>query len=175
MHQRTRMAVWGLVTSFGLVASAGGEAVAQGVIRHKIPGSDFPIAQSVEVKAGTDLVFVSGAVPRPAVDGGDPTDPATWGDTEVQTISVLAEIQSRLRRLELDMGDVVMMRAYLVGTEATGGRMDFAGFMRGYTRYFGTEEQPNLPSRTAMQVAGLARPAWLVEIDVVAARPPTDD
>ncbi|MBK1639438.1 hypothetical protein CKO24_10305 [Rhodothalassium salexigens DSM 2132] len=160
-----------LVAALALTLLAGGAATAQGVTRHKIPGSDFPIAQSVEVKAGTDLVFVSGAVPRPAVEGGDPADPATWGDTEVQTISVLAEIQSRLRRLELDMGDVVMMRAYLVGTDTTGGRMDFAGFMRGYTRFFGTEDQPNLPARTAMQVAGLARPAWLVEIDVVAARP----
>ncbi|MGB3769286.1 MAG: hypothetical protein WA947_22230 [Phormidesmis sp.] len=46
----------------------------------------------------------------------------------------------------------------------------FAGFMAGYTQFFGTEEQPNLPSRSAMQIAGLVNPGWLVEIEVVAVR-----
>jgi enamine deaminase RidA (YjgF/YER057c/UK114 family) len=142
------------------------------ITRNKIPGSDFPIAQSVQVPGASELIFVSGAVPRPIVDGGDPNDPATYGDTEAQTVSVLQEVERRLQRLDLDLGDVVMMRAYLVGTPETGGRMDFAGFMRGYTQFFGTEAQPNLPSRSAFQIAGLARPAWYVEIEVVAARRP---
>lgn len=47
--------------------------------------------------------------------------------------------------------------------------MDFEGFMKGYTQFFGTKEQPNLPARSAMQVAGLVLPEWLVEIEVVAA------
>ncbi len=141
------------------------------VLRTKTPGPDFPIAQPVAAMAGTDLVFVSGAVPRPQEPDGDPADPATWGDTEAQTISVLQEIERRLERLGLSLGDVVMMRAYLVGADATGRRMDFAGFMRGYTQFFGTEAQPNLPARSAIQIAGLVRPQWLVEIDVVAARP----
>ncbi len=153
----------------GLAVSA---AHAQNVVRNPIPGSDFPISQSVEVKAGTDLVFVSGAVPRPIVEGGDPNDPATFGDTEAQTVTVLREIQARLERLGLGLGDVVMMRAYLVGAPETDGRMDFAGFMRGYTQFFGTEAQPNLPSRSAIQIAGLARPSWYVEIEVMAARTP---
>jgi enamine deaminase RidA (YjgF/YER057c/UK114 family) len=49
--------------------------------------------------------------------------------------------------------------------------MDFGGFMEAYTQYFGTEEQPNLPARSAVQVAGLARPGMLVEIEVILARP----
>ena len=52
------------------------------------------------------------------------------------------------------------------------GRMDFAGFMRAYTKHFGTEDQPNKPARSAVQVAGLAGgPNMLVEIEVVLARP----
>lgn len=145
---------------------------AQEITRNRIPGSDFPIAQSVQVPGASELVFVSGAVPRPIIDGGDPNDPATYGDTEAQTVSVLQEVQRRLQHLEMDLGDVVMMRAYLVGTPDTGGRMDFAGFMRGYTQFFGTAEQPHLPSRSAFQIAGLARPGWYVEIEVVAARTP---
>jgi enamine deaminase RidA (YjgF/YER057c/UK114 family) len=49
--------------------------------------------------------------------------------------------------------------------------MDFAGFMQGYTQFFGTPAQPNLPVRSAMQVAALANPGFLVEIEVTAVRP----
>ena len=42
--------------------------------------------------------------------------------------------------------------------------------MRAYRKYFGTEAQPNLPARSAFQVAGLAAPGMLVEIEVVLAR-----
>ena len=152
--------------SFSVAASA------DEITRNKIPGSDFPIAQSVQVPGASELIFVSGAVPRPIVENGDPNDPATYGDTEAQTVSVLKEVESRLERLGLGMGDIVMMRAYLVGVPENGGRMDFGGFMRGYTQFFGTEAQPNLPSRSAFQIAGLARPGWFVEIEVVAARKP---
>lgn len=148
-----------------------GHAAAQDVTRFGLIGSDFPIAESVVVPAGAELVFVSGAVPAAIIEGGDRSDTATFGDMETQTVSVLSRIKTRLERLGLDMGDVVMLRAYLVG-EGEPARMDFAGFMRGYTQFFGTEEQPNLPSRSALQLAGLAAPGWLIEIEVVAANAP---
>ncbi|MDA8962280.1 RidA family protein [Congregibacter sp.] len=161
------LSLLGAMFAFGSLS-----VLAQEITRNKTPGSDFPIAQSVQVPGASELIFVSGAVPKPIVEGGDPDHPATYGDTEAQTVSVLKEVQSRLQRLGLDMGDVVMMRAYLVGTPQTDNRMDFAGFMRGYTQFFGTEEQPHLPSRSAFQIAGLARAGWFVEIEVVAARAP---
>jgi enamine deaminase RidA (YjgF/YER057c/UK114 family) len=43
--------------------------------------------------------------------------------------------------------------------------------MRAYTKYFGTEEQPNKPARSAVQIAGLVRQNMLIEIEVVIARP----
>jgi enamine deaminase RidA (YjgF/YER057c/UK114 family) len=49
--------------------------------------------------------------------------------------------------------------------------MDFAGFMSGYTKYFGTKDQPNKPARSAFQVAALAAPGVMVEIEVIAVRP----
>lgn len=63
------------------------------------------------------------------------------------------------------------MQAFLVGDPEKNGKMDFVGFMEGYTQFFGTKEQPNLPSRSVMQIAALASPAWLVEIEVTAVRP----
>lgn len=66
------------------------------------------------------------------------------------------------------MGDVVKMQAFLVAPE--GEALDFDGFMKGYAQFFGTTEQPNLPSRSVMTVAGLVSAGWLVEIEVTAAR-----
>ena len=69
------------------------------------------------------------------------------------------------------MGDVVKMQAFLVGDPGKGGKMDFEGFMQGYTQFFGTPIQPNLPVRSALQVMALANPGYLVEIEVTAVRP----
>ena len=91
-------------------------------------------------------------------------------DTKAQTVGALQAIQKALAAQKLTLGDVVMMHVYLVADPANG-KMDFAGFMGGYTQFFGTKEQPNKPARSAMQVAALAAPGALVEIEVIAARP----
>jgi enamine deaminase RidA (YjgF/YER057c/UK114 family) len=146
-------------------------ASAADVVRHKIPGSDFPISAAVEIPAGKTTVYVSGKVPAVA-DASAPKDSqAAWGDTKAQTISVLTQIKQQLESLGLTMGDVVKMQAFLVGDPALDGKMDFAGFMAGYTQFFGTKEQPNLPARSAFQIAALGNPLWRVEIEVVAVRP----
>lgn len=148
-----------------------GSATAQDIVRHKIPDSDFPIARAVEIPAGKTTVYVSGAVPSVVDEQADKSSVAAYGDTKTQTESVLTSIEKTLDELGLGMGDVVKMQVFLVGDPEKGGRMDFAGFMEGYTQYFGTEAQPNLPSRSVFQVAGLANPGFLVEIEVTAVRP----
>ncbi|EMX8451424.1 TPA: RidA family protein [Pseudomonas aeruginosa] len=141
------------------------------VIRHKLPGSDFPIALAVEIPASATVVNLSGVVPG-VIDVSAPKDSLkAYGDTEAQTVNVLQSIEKNLQSLGLKMGDVVKMQVYLVGDPAKGGKMDFAGFMKGYTQFFGGAKQPNLPSRSAFQVAGLANPGYLIEIEVVAVRP----
>ena len=80
-------------------------------------------------------------------------------------------MESSFESLGVSFRDVIKMTVFLVGDPTLGGRMDFGGFMDAYTQYFGTEEQPNLPARSAVQVAGLARPGMLVEIEVILARP----
>ncbi len=141
------------------------------VVRHKIPNSNFPIAAAVEVPAGRTTVYLSGAVP-PVANADEPADSiAAYGDTEAQTVAVLGRIKAQLEGMGLAMGDVVKMQVFLVGDPEKAGRMDFAGFMKGYVQFFGTEEQPNLPARSTMQVAALANPGFLVEIEVTAVRP----
>ena len=152
-----------MATTFG--------AMADEVVRHKIPNSDFPIAQAVEVPAGKTTVYLSGAVPSVVDEKAEKGSRAAYGDTKAQTVSVFKSIEKTLAGLDLKMGDVIKMQVFLVGDPGKGGKMDFAGFMEGYTQYFGTKEQPNLPSRSVVQVAGLASPAFLVEIEVTAVRP----
>jgi enamine deaminase RidA (YjgF/YER057c/UK114 family) len=147
-------------------------AWSQDVVRHPLPhGSPFPISAAVEVPAGKTLVFVSGMVPAVADPKAARDSIAAYGDTKTQTISALTAIKTSLDGMHLSLGDVVKMQVFLVGDPAKGGRMDFDGFMQGYRQFFGTPEQPNLPARSAMQVAGLANPGFLVEIEVTAVRP----
>ena len=150
----------------GLLLAGCAPVAAQEVRRVAPDGA--PIANSVEVPAGSRLVYVSGTVP----DVADPAAPQgstqRYGDTVTQTRSVLRAIEQRLRAHGLGMGDVVMMRIFLVAPPGQG-RMDFAGMMAAYREHFGTAAQPNRPARSTMQVAGLVDPGWLVEIEVTAA------
>lgn len=133
-------------------------------------GSTFPIARAVEVPAGTTLIFHSGITPAPADPKAQAGTAAYWGDTKAQTVSVFNRIGESIKSMGLDFGDVVAMTVYLVGDPAKQGRMDFDGFMAGYTQFFGTKTQPNLPARSTVQVAGLVQQGMLVEIEVHLAR-----
>ncbi len=164
------MALVGIGLVIALMLTIPHPSLAQAVTRYPIPNSDFPISRAVELPANAKLVYVSGQVP-PVVNADAPKNSLdAFGDTTIQTVGVLERIQSALSDVGLTMGDVVKMQVFLVGDPNNGGMMDFAGFMEGYTQFFGTEEQPNLPARSAMQVAGLVNPGWLVEIEVVAVR-----
>ncbi|MCE4540029.1 RidA family protein [Pelomonas sp. P7] len=140
------------------------------VLRHRPPGSTFPIASAVEVPAGRALVLLSGVVPPVVDDKAERGSLAAYGDTRTQTQGVLKAIERQLQAQGLGLGDVVKMQVFLVGDPAKAGRMDFDGFMAAYREFFGTAAQPNLPARSVMQVAGLVVPGWLVEIEVMAVR-----
>jgi enamine deaminase RidA (YjgF/YER057c/UK114 family) len=133
-------------------------------------GSKFPIARAVEVPAGVTLIFHSGTTASPKDPNAPVGTPAYWGDTKTQSLSAFNNIKTSLDQLGLNFGDVVKMMVFLVGDPAKDGHMDFQGFMDAYTQYFGTPEQPNLPARSAVQVAGLASPGLLVEIEVILAK-----
>lgn len=158
---RTAFMVLGLAASIVTGASAAEPP-------RRIGSAQSPISTSVSVPPGSRLVYISGTVPD-VVDLAAPEGSvARFGDTEAQTRSVLRKIQGSLAEQGLGLGDIVMMRVFLVAP--AGQRMDFAGMMRAYREMFGTKEQPNKPARSTMQVAGLVDPGWLVEIEVTAAR-----
>lgn len=156
---------------FAFLALCGGLAQAD-VTRHALPNnSTFPISRAVEVTPDTTLIFHSGQVPSPQNPGAERGSREFWGDTEAQAMTVFKKFEDSFAELGVGFGDVVKMTVFLVGDPELGGRMDFEGFMRAYSRYFGTEDQPNKPARSAFQIAGLASPGMLVEIEAVIARP----
>lgn len=125
------------------------------------------IAMAVSVPAGSDTLYVSGITPKPMTAGG--TD---FGDTKTQTMSILTQIGDILKGAGYGYGDVVMMRVFLVGDPALGGKMDFPGMMEAYKTFFGTADQPNKPARITMQITQLVSPLLKVEIEVQAAKAP---
>jgi enamine deaminase RidA (YjgF/YER057c/UK114 family) len=87
-----------LLSATAIALAACGAADSE-VIRHKIPGSDFPILQAVEVPADATLVYLSGAGPSVSDETAEPRTPAAYGDITTQTESTLAAIESRLESI----------------------------------------------------------------------------
>jgi enamine deaminase RidA (YjgF/YER057c/UK114 family) len=156
-----------MIPALCLLVSLSGPAGAQAPKR--MGPAESPIASSVELPASSRLVYVSGQVPDLVNAAAAEGSVERFGDTEAQTRSVIRKIENVLKAHGLGLGDVVMMRVFLVAPPGQA-RMDFAGMMRGYRAFFGTAAQPNKPARSTMQVGGLVDPGWLVEIEVTAAK-----
>ncbi len=151
----------------GLLVGVAG-ARGQVVVKHLQPNEKSPIANGVW--AG-DTLYLSGQLANPVTpaDAAKGTS-AVYGDTKAQSFSALTKIQALLKEQGLDMKDVVKMTVFLAGDPANGGKLDFPGLQAAYTQFFGTSAQPNKPARSAFQVAALAAPWALVEIEVIAVR-----
>jgi enamine deaminase RidA (YjgF/YER057c/UK114 family) len=121
---------------------------------------DAFIATGVIVPPGSEIFFVSG-IPS-AIPGG----------TEAQTTDVLTKLGAVLKAQGYSFADVVNAKVYLVGDPAMGGKMDFAGMNTAFKKVFGPAGEPNRPSRVTVQVAGLAAPGAMVEIELTAAKAP---
>ena len=158
-----RLSAFCLAPAILAVASA---AQSQVAVKH-IQNDKSPIATGVW--AG-DTFYLSGQLASPVT----PADPAKgtaaqYGDTKTQAASVFAKIQKALQEQGLDMKDVVKMTVFL-GPDPTTGKLDFAGMQSEYVKFFGTTDQPNKPARSAFQVAALAAPWALLEIEVIAVK-----
>ena len=116
-----------------------------------------------------DTYYLSGQLPSPSKAADRATNtPAVWGNTNEQADNAFQKIVAALKEQGLGMGDVVMMRVYMVA--APDGKLDFQGMNAAYNKYFGTADQPNKPARTTVQVAALVTAGALLEVEVQAAR-----
>lgn len=164
MNARTRI----VAITLGLLGAAHTAHAAE-ITRHGAPNA--LIHQSVVIPAGSETLLLSGMVPTPITEGK--TDSfAAFGNTKTQTIAVIERIKAALKDRGYAMSDVVKLTVFLVGDPALGGKMDFAGMNEAYKMYFGSADNKNLVTRSTIQVAALAAPYYLVEIEATAAKAP---
>lgn len=130
------------------------------------------ILQGSRVSAGTETFFVSGQVPAPIDPKLKPADARSiddFGDTKTQTISVLTKIKTILESQGYRMADVVKATVFVAADPRTG-KAEFAAMNEGFKMFFNSADNPTTTARSAMQVAGLVSPHYLVEIEVIAAK-----
>jgi enamine deaminase RidA (YjgF/YER057c/UK114 family) len=110
-------------------------------------------SHTVSVPEGTELVFVSGQV-------GVRPDGSTPASIEEQAEQVFANILALLKAHELDATSIVKLTTFMVagqsGDAVRAARRKHLGAHR--------------PASTAVFVSQLVDPAWLVEVEAVAAK-----
>jgi enamine deaminase RidA (YjgF/YER057c/UK114 family) len=136
-----------------MVPSASGGIERQGEGRH--------FFTTIKIPPAAATLYLSGSGASQKGDG-------SWGSMEEQAIDTFSKFKQTLEAEGWSMSDVVQVRAFAVAGEF--GLLDFDGFNRGYREFFGTEENPQKPVRSFVQVADLVVPGWLVEIEIRAAK-----
>ena len=111
--------------------------------------------QAVVVEAGARTIYVGGqnAVTADGTIVGE-------GDLAAQTVQVFANLETVLAAAGATIYDVVKWSIYVVQGQ------DFRPGFEVFQRVWG--QHPNPPAITGIMVAGLANPAYLVEIEAVA-------
>ena len=143
------------------VALMGGSALAraQEITRYN-EGNYF--YTSITIPPGAETMYLSGSGARPLDDG-------SWGDMKQQTVNTFSRFKQTLEEQGWSMSDIVQVRAFAVAGEDG---LDFAGFNEGYSEFFGTDDNPNKPVRSFVEIKDLVVEGWLVEIEIRAARMP---
>ena len=159
-----------LLTSFAITLFSATPAVAGPIVRHTNPPPAI-ILSGVTVPAGAETLILSGQLASP-IDPAKTDSIEAFGDTKTQTISTFNKIKALLAKQGYMMSDIVKLTVFVAGDPKLGGKMDFAGFNAGYKEFFGTAENPNLVGRSTVQVAALAGPNFLIEIEAIAAKAP---
>jgi 2-iminobutanoate/2-iminopropanoate deaminase len=143
-------------------------AMAAPIVRHTNPPPAI-ILSGVTIPPGAEIVLLSGQLASP-IDPAKTDSIEAFGDTKTQTVSTFNKIKAALEKIGYKMSDIVKLTVFVTGDPKLSGKMDFAGFNAGYREFFGTAENPNLVARSTVQVAALAGPNFLIEIEAIAAK-----
>lgn len=129
--------------------------------------SAIPAAAQRIVPPGHTIYFFSGTTADPLNPNIPAGSPGRMGDTVQQADNILNKLKDMLAKNNLGFGDVIKATVFLVADPAKGNMIDFAGLNGEWAKRFGTADQPNRPSRSAIEVR-LPTPGALVEIELVA-------
>jgi len=160
---RLNMSTIGLI----LLVLCAPQADAHGIVRREQP--NMPIASSVIVPPGAELLFIGGTLADVTETGTAPGSAPRLGDTAAQARSVLGKIKAELAAAGYTMSDIVKIEVYLVADPEKGGTVDMLGLLSAYLAYF-DKDAGGMPVRTTVQVAGLPIPGALVQMAVTAAQ-----
>jgi 2-iminobutanoate/2-iminopropanoate deaminase len=124
-----------------------------------IPGVRKPFARyahAVLVETGADLLFCSGQL------GIEPDDtiPADAGS---QAALCFQAIRAILQECNMGIEHIVRINAYVTRRE------DLPAYMQARDQFIAERAEP--PASTLMIVSGFSRPEFLVEVEVIAAKP----
>ena len=156
--------VMALATGERLTSSAPQPASAQEAaptIQRFQEGTNFN--NVIAIPTGAETLYLSGAGAVPKEDG-------TWGNMEEQAIQIFETYKTTLEELGWSLEDIIQVRVFALANPD--GTLDFEGFNRGYRQFFGSDINPLKPVRSFVQIAGLVREGWLVEVEIRAARMP---
>lgn len=157
-----------------LLSTAATAGHVAGITRYQNADPTFlPILQGVVVPPNSEFFYLSGQVASP-IDPAKPTaqlTPTDFGDTRTQTVSILNTIKGILESHGYKMADLIKMTVFCKADPKLG-RLDFYGMNDGFKQFFNTSDNPHTVARSAVQVAALANPNFLLEIEVVAAKAP---
>ena len=110
-------------------------------------------SHTVSVPAGTDLLFLSGQVGvRP-----DGTTPSTIAE---QADLVFANIVSHLKHHGMEASNIIKLTTFMVAGQ------DGDAVRAARIKHLG----PHRPASTAVFIAELVEPEWLVEVEAIAGR-----
>lgn len=165
---KDRFLIRHILLSAAAVLACASVAQAEPIVRHANPPPAL-ILNGVTIPPGAEILMLSGQLPNP-IDPAKTDSIEAYGDTKTQTISTFNKIEAALAKQGYAMSDVVKLTVFVVGDPKLGGKMDFAGFNAGYREFFGTAKNPNLVARSTVQVAALAGPNFLIEIEATAAK-----
>ena len=133
------------------------------------------ILQGVKVSPGAEMLYLSGQLASPIDPAKKPMDIKAFedlGDTKTQTISTLTKIKAILAAQGYTMADIIKLTVFVAADPKMNGKMDFMGMNEGFKMFFGTPDNPGTVARSTVQVANLAGPYFLVEIEATAAKAP---
>jgi len=158
-----------IITALGVAAVLASSATAAEINRiGNTPQAN--ILTGAIVPAGVPIFHLSGQLASPIDPSKLVTGPESFGDTKTQTVSIFNKIKTILAAQGYTMADVFKLTVFVTAAPGMEGKMDFAGFNAGYREFFGTAENPNKVARSTVQVAGLAGPNFLIEIEATAAK-----
>ncbi|MDA8793956.1 Rid family hydrolase [Bacteriovoracaceae bacterium] len=128
--------------------------------------SSFPISSGVSIGGNTEILYLSGAIPKVFDESAQKNSSKYWGTFTDQTRSTFEKIKESLEEKGYSLDNIVKMYVYIVPNDQN--KIPFKKFMSVYKEYF--SEPKFYPARTVVGTPALALDNLLIEIQVIAAK-----